>query len=60
MSLGPLLVVEQNHDGGDEVNNLPGWKEVDVRPAVSATVTVPEPKVKDAPGLLLRLHLDFY
>lgn len=41
MSLSPLLVVKQNHDRRNEVNNLSGWKEVDVCSAVSSPVTVP-------------------
>lgn len=40
MSLGPLLVVEQDDDGGDEVNDLAGWEEVNVGSAVPATVTI--------------------
>ena len=41
MSLSSLLVVEENDDGGDEVDDLSGGKQVDVGSAVSATVTVP-------------------
>ena len=41
MSLSSFFIVKQNHNGGDEVNDLSGWKEVDGRSAVSATVTIP-------------------
>lgn len=40
MSLSPLFVVKQNDDGGDEVNNLAGWKEVNIGSAVSAAVAI--------------------
>lgn len=40
MSLSPLFVVKQNDNGGDEVNNLSSWKEVNIGSAVSATVAI--------------------
>lgn len=40
MPLSPLFIVKQNDDGGDEINNLAGWKEVNIGPAVSATVAI--------------------
>lgn len=40
MSLSPLFIVKQNDNGGDEVNNLSGWKEVNIGSAVSATVAI--------------------
>lgn len=41
MSLSSFLVVKQNHNRGNEVNDLSSWKEVDICSAVSATVTIP-------------------
>lgn len=40
MSLSSFFVVKQSDDGCDEVNNLSGWKKVNVCPAVSAAVTI--------------------
>lgn len=40
MSLSSLFIVKQNHHRGDEVNNLAGWKEVNIGSAVSATVAI--------------------
>lgn len=40
MSLSPLFVVKQNDNRGDEVNNLAGWKEVNIGSAVSSTVAI--------------------
>lgn len=41
MSLSSFLIVKQGNNGGDEVNDLSGWKKVYIGSAVSATVTVP-------------------
>lgn len=46
-----VLDVVQNHHAGDEVHGLPGGQEVQVGPAVSATVTVTGTKwVKETPS----------
>lgn len=49
MPLSPLFVVKQNDDGGDEINNFTGWKEVNIGSAVSATVAIAT-EVKDHLG----------
>lgn len=41
MSLSSFFIVKQNDDGGDEVDDLSGWKEINVCSAVSAAVTIP-------------------
>lgn len=49
MSLRPLLKVKQNDDGGDEVDDLSGWKEINVGSAVFASVPVTA-RVKETTG----------
>lgn len=49
MPLRPLLKVKQNDDGGNEVDNLSGWKEINVGSAVFASVPVTA-RVKETTG----------
>lgn len=47
--LRPLLKVKQNDNGGDEVDDLSSWKEINVGSAVFASVPVTA-RVKETPG----------
>lgn len=41
MSLSSFFIVKQDNNRGNEVDNLSSWKKINIRSAVSATVTIP-------------------
>lgn len=41
MSLSSFFIVKQDNNRGNKVDNLSSWKKINIRSAVSATITIP-------------------